>query len=262
MSNRKFVVHRTTTLTGKPVIYFAAALAVAAGACAPVAARAQAASDIYKKMSDVYSFAKSYQGTIVRTRKGKTPDGKPASRIETVHISFKAPNKYLVNNTVAVSVGGKNQKSDQMMTTDGKALYMYSAEKKMYQRGQILNENILGRFFALLNPVNGFALLPDTTVNGRAAFAIKPNMPTKGTPEQLANAKKIAITIMIDKQNYQFLKMTIVSANGSDTQAVNGQTVNGPVPDNIFSWTPPAGYKEIKPQPAQGGAMPGRAPGQ
>jgi len=62
--------------------------------------------------------------------------------------------------------------------------------------------------------------------------------------------------------------MTIASPNGSLIQTVNGQSVNGSVADSAFSWTPPAGYKEFKPQaaPSSGptipGGVPGRAPGQ
>lgn len=264
MSNRKFAVHWTTNLTGKPVIYFAATVALAFCTLAPVTARAQTASVIYKKMSDVYSFAKSYQGTIVRMEKGKGPDGKSASQTVTVKITFKGPNKYLVNNLKSITVGGKSQTVDQVMVTDGKGLYMYSPDKKVWQRGVVQNENLLGRFFALLNPVNGFKLLPETTVNGRPAFAIQPNVPTTGTPEQLANAKKVKISVMIDKQTYQFVKMTIASSNGSLTQTAIGQTVNGPVSDSVFNWTPPASYKEIKgaPAPSGGPTVPGRAPGQ
>jgi outer membrane lipoprotein-sorting protein len=236
-------------------------MAVVIGAVTPVAARAQAASDVYKKMSDVYSYAKSYQGTIVRVEKGKTPDGKSASQSVTVKISFKAPNKYLVNNVRSVNVGGKSQNTDQTMVTDGKALFMFSPDKKLYQRGQVQNENLLSRFFALLNPANGFSLLPESTVNGHAAFVLKPNLPTKGTPTEIANAKKVKINIMIDKKTYQFLKMTIDSANGNLTQSVNGQSVNGNVPDSLFAWTPPVGYKEVKPQtPSAPGAAP-TAPG-
>lgn len=263
MSNRTFVVHRTPTLTGKPVIYIAATLAVAFGALAPAPARAQAASDVYKKMSDVYSYAKSFQGTITRVEKAKTPDGKAASQTVTVKIAFKAPNKYVVTNTRAVNVGGKSQSSVQTMVTDGKTLFMYVPDKKLYQRGQIPNENMLSRFFALLNPVNGFSLLPETNLDGRPAFVLKPNMPLKGTPTEIANAKKVKINVLIDKQNYHFLKMIIESPNGNLVQTVSGQSVNGAVPDSIFAWTPPAGYKEFKAPAASGGpAVPGRAPGQ
>ncbi len=263
MSNRKFVVHWTTNLTGKPVIYFATTLALACTVLAPVTARAQSASEVYKKMSDVYSFAKSYQGTIVRTEKGTTPEGKVATQAVTVKINFKGPNKYLVNNMKSITVGGKSQQTTQIMVTDGKTLLMYSPDKKVYQRGQIQNENMLSRFFALLNPVNGFSLLPESKVDGRSVFVLKPNMPTTGTPEQLANAKKVKITIMVDKQTFQFVKMTIAGATGSLIQSASNQTVNGNIPDSVFVWTPPASYKELKAPGSPGGGptMPGKALG-
>lgn len=264
MSNRKFVMPQTTTLTGKPVIYFAAALAFALGTLAPVTARAQAASDVYKKMSDVYAHAKTYQGTVVRIEKGKMPDGKPASQTLTIKINFKSPNKYVVENKKAVNMGGKSQTTDQFMVTDGKGLYMYSPDKKVYQRGPVQIDNLLTRFFGLLNPVNGFLMLPESAVNGRAVFVLKPNLPTKGTPEQLANAKKVKVAIMIDKKNFQFVRLSIQSASGSLVQTATGQTVNGTIPDSLFVWSPPAGYKEIvAPTTQPGGApMPGRVPGQ
>ena len=262
MSDRKFAVHRTTKLTGKPVIYFASLLAIVSGTLAPVTAHAQAAADIYKKMSDVYAYAKSFKGSIVRVDQGKTPDGKSASQTVTMKIAFKAPNKYVVRNIKAINVGGKSQSSDQTMITDGKSLFMFSPEKKLYQRGQIQNENMLARFFALLNPTNGFSLMPESTVNGRAVFVLKPTLPVKGTPQELANAKKVKINIMIDKQNYQFLKMTISSPTGNLTQSVTEQVVNGTVSDSVFNWNPPAGYKEIKaPTAPSGGPSIPRAPG-
>ncbi len=263
MSNRKFVVHRTSTLTGKPVIYFAATLAVAFGALTPTPVNAQSATEIYKKMSDVYATAKSFQGTIVRSEKVKTKDGKLATQMVSVKINFKAPNKYLVTNTKAVNVGGKSQTSSQAMVTDGKTLYMYSPDRKLYQRGQVPTENMLSRFFSLLNPVNGFALLTNSNLNGRAVFVLAPNLPTKGTPAEIANAKKVKISLLIDKQNYQFLKMTIDSPNGNLVETISGQAVNGAVSDSVFVWTPPASYKEFKPPTNQGGAgVPGRIPGQ
>ena len=204
------------------------------------------------------------RGTIVRSESGKTPDGKPATQVVTVKISFKAPNKYNINNSKSVTVGGKSQSSGQSMVTDGKVLYMFAPERKLYQRGQIPNENMLSKFFAILNPANGFTMLPDSTVNGRPAFVLKPNVPTKGTAAEIENAKKVTVNVMIDKQNYQFLKMTISGATGKLTQSVNGQVLNGNVPDSVFVWSPPAGYKEVKPQaaPSSGPTIPGRAPGQ
>ena len=268
MSNWKFVVPRTTILTGKPVIYLAATLASVACLLAPFTARAQSASEIYKRMTDVYANAKSYQGTIVRVEKGKTPNG-PASQTISIKISFKAPNKYVVENKSSTTVGPKSQSSDHWMVTDGKALFMYSPQQKIYQRGQIRNENMLTRYFAVMNPVDGFALLPETAINGRPTFVLKPNAPTRSTPAQIANAKTVKIAILIDKQTYQFIKMTITGKDGNLVQSVNGQSLNGSVPDSLFKWTPPAGYREIKAPSAPGGgpAIPGnggapnRAPG-
>jgi outer membrane lipoprotein-sorting protein len=263
MSNRKFVVHWTTNVTGKPVIYFAATLALACTVLAPVTAHAQSASDVYKKMSDLYSFAKSYQGTIVRTEKATTPDGKSAVQTVTVKITFKGPNKYIVKNMTSITVAGKSQQSTQIMVTDGKTLLMYSPDKKLYQRGQVPNQNMLSRFFAQMNPGNGFSFLPESKVDGRSVFVLKPNVPTTGTPEQLANAKKVKVSILIDKQTFQFVKMTIAGATGSLTQAASGQTVNVSIPDSAFVWTPPASYKEVKAPGSPGGgpSMPGKALG-
>ena len=263
MSNRKFVVHRTTNVTGKPVIYFAAAVA-AVGACAP-AARAESAADIYKKMTSVYTNAKSFSGTIVRVEQGKTPDGKAATQSVSVKITYKAPNKYAVENKRSVHVGSKSESSDQFMVTDGKSLFLYSPEKKLYQRGVVQNDNLLARYFAVLNPSNGFSMLPETTLNGRPVLVLKPNAPTTGTPQQLAAAKNVKISVMIDKKTYQFLKLTIASATGSLSQTVNGQTVNGNIPDSVFAWSPPASYKELKAPGASGPAgaptVGGKAPG-
>ncbi len=263
MSKWKFVVHRTPNLTGKPVIYFAISLIVAVTALKPRPADAQSASQLYKKMADVYTYAQSYQGTIVRVEKGRMPNGKSATQTVTVKVSFKAPNKYFVNTMKSANIGGMSQNSNQTTVTDGKSLFTFSPEKKLYQRGQIQNENLLSRFFAQINPVSGFMLLPDSTVNGRTAFVFKPNLPLKGTPAELANAKKIKITLMIDKLNYQFLKMTIESANGNLIQSVSGQVVNGSIPDSVFVWTPPPGYKEVKAQtaPSSGPIVPGRSIG-
>lgn len=257
MSNRKFVVPRTTP-TGKSVIYFAATVAVAVGALSPIPAQAQSASEVYRRMSEVYTFAKSYQGTIVRVENGKMSDGKSASQSVTIKISFKAPNKYLVNTLKSMTTGGKTQSFDQTMVTDGKSLFMFSPVTKLYQLGQIQNENQLSRFFALLTPVDGFSLLPESTVKGRTVFVLTPNIPLKDTPAERANAKKVKITLMVDKQNYQFLKMTIESATGQLTQSVSDQRLNAPVPDSLFVWTPPASYKKIKAQiaPTRGPKVP------
>jgi outer membrane lipoprotein-sorting protein len=266
MSNRNFVANRAAQLTGKPVIYFAATLAAASFAFVPITARAQSAADIYKKMSDVYANAKSYQGTIVQTNIGKSQDGKAARQTVKVNINYKAPNKYNIVNNRTVTVGPTTQTDSQGMVSDGKSVYMYAPSKKLYQRAPVQNQSILARFFAQLKASNGFTLLPATTVNGRAAYVLKPNAPTQGSPAEIANAKNVNIAVMIDKQNYHLLKMTLVSPSGSMSQMVSNQVVNGNIPDSAFAWTPPAGYKEFVPPPAPNGApggpgVPGRAPG-
>ncbi len=240
-------MHRTTIMKEKPVNYCAVVLAVVFGIFALSSARAQSASDVYKKMTDIYANAKSFQGTIVRVEKGTRPDGKRGTQTVTIKIWFKAPNKYVVNNVTSATISGRSKSSDKTMVTDGKSLFMYSRSEKAYQRGQIPNENMLSRFFAVLNPVNGFLLLPETTVKGRATFVLKPDMPTKGVPTERANAK---VTIIIDKQNSQFLKLTIVTANGTLIQSANDQLMNINIPDSIFVWTPPTDYKEVKPPPS------------
>lgn len=260
MSKGKFVL-RTTPLTGKPVFYFAVALGFSA--LAPMSAQAQAASDVYKKMNDVYSYAKSYQGTMTRSEVGKTQDGKSVSLLLVVKINFKAPNKFNVTYTRTVKANGKTQTNVNQMITDGKSMYLLVPEKKMYQRGPVQNENLLSRFFAPWSPANGFTLLPETKVDGRPAFAIKPNLPPNAKPEDVAKMKTANFQILIDKKNYQFLKLTLTGPNGTMNQTVSGQVLNGSVPDSLFVWSPPAGYKEVKP-PTQSGAaptIPGKAPG-
>jgi outer membrane lipoprotein-sorting protein len=246
MSNRKFVVPQITNFPGKPVSYLTAVLVVGANVLVPVTASAQAASLIYKRMTDLYSYATSYQGTINRVEKGKLPNGKSASQTLTVNISFKAPNNYVVESKKAIDLGGKSESSLQIIVANGQGLFVYFPDKKEYQRGPVQNENLLSRFFAQLNPVNGFLLLPEATVNGHPAFVLKPNLPAKATPEQLANAKRLKIVIAIDKKNYQLLRLTIESPHGYLTQTATGQTVNGSIPDSLFVWVPPVGYKEIK----------------
>ncbi len=244
MPDRKIDATWTDTLKGKPALYFSILLAV--GVLVPFRAQSQSASEIYKRMSDMYAYAKSYQGTVVRIQKGETSDGKSASQTVTIKIAFKAPNKYFVNTMTSVNVSGKAQSFDQTMVCNGKASFTFSTSRKLYQREQIPNENMLSHFFALLTLENGFEVLPDSKLDGRPVFVLKPRLPLKGSATDLANAKKIKINMLIDKQSYQLLKITMESPTGNLVQTVSGQTVNGIVPESMFAWTPPANYKEFK----------------
>ncbi len=256
MSFFQSLLRRTTVQSRKATSLFASTLlAVLYTASTPLPAGAQAnGADIYKKMTDVYSNAKAYQGTITRLEKGQTPQGKPATQTTTVKINFKAPNKFLVANTTSGASAGKSVTMHQSMVCDGKSLVMFSTDKKLYQKAPAPTDNTLARFFAVLNPTVGFTLQPETTVNSRPAYVLKPNVPANLTPQQKEQAKKVKILLMVDKQTYQFLKLTIDSGKGSLVQTVTGQVLNGTVAESQFSWTPPAGYKEQTPPPSTGGA--------
>ena len=259
MSFFKSVLTGATAPSTQHVLFTASALALASLAGAPGAARAQGnASDIYKKMTAVYANAKSYQGTVIRQEKGMTPQGKPATQTTTIKINYKAPNKFLVANTTRSSSGAKTVVVHQSLVSDGKSMVMFTPDQKLFQRAPVPVENTLTRFFALLNPTIGFTLQPDSSFNSRPAYVLKPNIPPNLNAQQLEQAKKANILLLIDKKTFQFLKLTISSAKGSLVQSASGQTLNGAISDSVFIWTPPASYKEqVRPQQgAPGGGGP------
>jgi len=65
---------------------------------------AETTASIIKKMADMYTKAKSFQGVVTIQKSGKTPDGKTFSITQTEHIEYQSPNMF--HKTVKVTGTG------------------------------------------------------------------------------------------------------------------------------------------------------------
>ncbi len=242
-----------------------------AGAAAAVFAFGQpvnAAEDpgaILTKMARNYQSAKAYSATIITKQKGKTKDGKSFSLTKTQSIKFKAPN--LVSVSVVFTgegaAAGQVAQNNQLVVADGKILTAYSPMRKVYMKKPDLPTVSVMDLLEILKrlPLAGgknVSMLAATTVNGRSAYVIeiRPMMPANLTPDQQAKWKEAAakanpLHLIVDKQNYLLLKITESATLGSVDVALNDQLLNGVIPNSAFTFTPPAGSKEVV-QPAPG----------
>ena len=108
-------------------------------------------------------------------------------------------------------------------------------------------------------------LSPDT-VGGRAVSVVQinPMMPPNLTPEQQAKWKQAAahanpLRLFVDKENSSLLRIA-ESANGGTVDVVlENQLFNSNIPTSAFTYTPPAGSKEIPAPtaPSVGGGLSG-----
>ena len=281
MSNRPAMTARTGAAKLWSVSFATAALLLAFSPYIASAA-GDTAPDILTKMGSVYSTAKSFQATITSKETGKTQDGKPFTVTATQEIRYKAPNMVFVTMKQVGTGAATGKKPDGspmldsgrvVINSDGKTLTIYSETRNQYVKQAALPNIPLAEAFALLKRLPGpkapgVSLASTTTVGGRAAYVIQvtPVMPANLAPADQTKWKAAAkdaqpLKMMVDKQNYQLLGLNESAKGGSLEISFGSQTVNGSVPANAFSFTPPAGSKEAPKPPQQPTGAPGGIPG-
>jgi outer membrane lipoprotein-sorting protein len=241
-----------------------------------VSARADSAGAILKKMVDTYSGANAYTATIITHQKGKTKDGKEFSLTKSQSIKYKSPN--LVNVVVTFTgegaAAGKVAQGDQTVVADGKTLTAYSPSRKQYVKKPDLPKLTVLDLLDILKKIPtrdapNVKLLSSDTVAGRSVnvIQISPMMPPNLTPEQQAKWKEAAahanpLRLFVDKQNSLLLRIAESANGGSVDVMFENQLFNSSIPASSFTYTPPAGAKEITPPPSAlpGGGLSG-APG-
>jgi outer membrane lipoprotein-sorting protein len=107
-------------------------------------------------------------------------------------------------------------------------------------------------------------LLSPETVGGRSVNVVEiaPMMPPNQTPEQQAKWKEATahtnpLKLFVDKQNYSLLKIASSANGGSMDVTLENQLFNSSIPLSQFSYTPPAGAKQITVPPVSSLGGPG-----
>ncbi len=240
---------------------------------------AETAGSILKKMAENYTKAKSYQVSITSVQVGKNPQGKPITVTKTERIQYKFPNLFhkSVKQTgtgAGITATDAAQLASQQgeIYSDGKTATMYVPSKKMYQKKPVPPTVLVAQLVDLLRLVPGadrkdVVLLPTTaTVLGRPAYVIeiKPTQPPGLKPDQVKKYNdglkqfKQFPRFMIDKQNYNLLKYTLATVQGTAEVDLASQVFGAAIPANAFAFAPPAGAKQFTgPPPGAPGSGPG-----
>ena len=245
-----------------------------------LSSRADTPGAILKKMVDTYSGATAYAATIITHSKGKTKDGKQFSLTKSQSIKFKSPNFINVVVTFAGegAAAGKVAQGDQTVVADGKTLTAYSPTRKQYIKKPDLPRLTVIDLLDILKKIPtrdapNVKLLSAETVGGRPVNVVQvaPMMPPNLTPEQQKKWKDTTATMnpwrfYIDKENSSLLRIAETANGGSVDVILQNQLFNSSIPASTFSYTPPAGAKEITaPQGSSlaGGqsGLPGAKPG-
>ena len=223
------------------------------------------------KMENLYTNAKSFQGTITTRQSGKTRGGKPFSFTGTREVRFKAPNE-VFDDQRFTGTGEAAQINAQSVfyVGDGKAIYVYKPTLRKYAKRPasptVTLWQIVGRYM-LIKPRFTLSLGGDAKVSGRDAYVIlaKAKIPTKFPPNVKESDKPKIIEeikhqrptqVFIDKHNYQLLRITGGSNTVSDEINFVSQTVNGPIADSVFTFHVPAGATLYAPPPGAGTGLP------
>jgi outer membrane lipoprotein-sorting protein len=212
-----------------------------------------------KKMVDTYSGASAYTATIITHQKGKTKDGKQFSLTKSQIIKFKSPN--LVNVVVTFTgdgaAAGKVAQGDQTVVADGKILTAYSPARKQYIKKPDLPKLTVLDLLDILKRIPtkdapNVKLLSSDTVGGRSVnvVQISPMMPPNLTPEQQTKWKQAAananpLRLFIDKATSSLLRIAESANGGSVDVMLQNQLFNSSIPTSAFTYSPPAGAKEI-----------------
>lgn len=264
-ARRSYATPAAALRRGSLLLTAFSALAVAA-----LPAGAQSAADILKKSEALYTKAASYQGSLVIKTSGKDQNGKPATLTQTQVIKYVGPNKVRVQVSAIGTGSAKAQAANLSSTTvsDGKTFTIYNSSLKQYVKQPAPPALSVRQLLARVLPAStsqGLKLVAPSQVAGRPVFVLelKPAPPPNLTAQQKAEyAKMKPLQLMIDKQNYQLLKIRQTAANGSVDISLNGQTFKPNLPGSTFAFTPPAGAKEFVPpaNPPGGPGAPGGPP--
>jgi outer membrane lipoprotein-sorting protein len=238
-----------------------AGLLTALAGMSATSAQAQDAKTILKRMEDLYKNAKTFQGTVTVRQQGKDQQGKAVSTTSTQQVRYLGPNKFVMDMKVTAtgSIAAAAAKESRTVTCDGKNVYEYRPAIKQYAKRPIRSSVTLMELFGALMPnpdMPGISLGAPITERGRAAYLVliklapPPNLP----PEQKKQAEALLKTmkpvqVVIDKQNFQLLRLTSGNAQGSREVVMEGQQFGGAIPASVFNFTPPPGSKEFVPPP-------------
>lgn len=224
-------------------------------------AQAQDVKTIVAKTNAVYHNMKSIKVSLQTTM---TMDKKAGTAVETegqfipgkkanILVTPKTSGKPMMRTSDGKLVPTPTGKQGALVVDNGQASYMMDVGTNQYMK-QPHNPNILpimgmkyGLPFGGMDPkALNYKLLPDAAISGVPCYTLQLTPPSKDVTT--------TVLIYVDKATYHVKEAKITQSNGKQTitaqTLVKSETVNAPISDSVFTFTPPKGAQEMKP-PAQ-----------
>jgi len=235
-------------------------------------ARAQDVKTVIAKTNAVYKNAKTLQATY-ETYVTATNKGSATTKISAKVINGKKTRIDIQPDGKGVGEMGKSRGSISLLIVDnGVTAYMYVTAKNQYGKqphSPSIFQDVMGGNgmpYGGMNASKQYKLLAPTSLDGSNVYILEftPEQPPApaGAPES-----STVIDIYIDQATYRIKQSKITHKMGKGTvvmtTTVKSETLDSPIPDSVFTFTPPKGAKEIslQPRPRGGGASGGaRAP--
>jgi outer membrane lipoprotein-sorting protein len=236
-------------------------------------ARAQDVKAVIAKTNAVYKNAKTLQATY-ETHITAGPQGSATTKISAKVINGKKTRIDIQPDGKGVGAMGKSRGSISLLIVDnGVTAYMYLTAKNQYGK-QPHNPSIFqdvmggnGMPYGGMDASKQYKLLAPTSLDGSKVYVLEftPEQPpvASGAPEN-----STIIDIYIDQATYRIKQSKVTRKSGKMTgmmtTTVKSETLDSPIPDSVFTFTPPKGAKEITLQtrPQGGGGGVGGAPRQ
>ena len=216
-------------------------------------AQAQDIKTIVAKTNAVYHNMKSLKVSLQTTM---TMAGKGSTGVETSgqFIPGKKANILVVpkaGSAMPKPPAGKSMPKQQgaLVVDDGQISYMMDVASKQYFK-QKHNPNMLpimgmkyGLPFGGMDPkAQYYKLLAPATVSGVSCYTLELAPPSKNVTT--------TVLIYINKATYHVKQAKITQSDGKQSMTaetlVKSETVNAPIPDSVFTFTPPKGAQEMK----------------
>jgi outer membrane lipoprotein-sorting protein len=229
-----------------------------------IPASAQDATQIMKKAQALMTGAKTYQSvTLVTTDAGKM--GSMTTRMEAKSSGHKSAVTTTAIGQPTGQLAMMGAMSNMTMVDDGKTIYMYMPAMKRYmKRPSTGRKQGQGNVRDMLGGMKdaSFKLVGTESVNGKPAHVIevKPKKPMQGL-----QGMNLKFYVAKDSNLVQQVKMDGKAPgmggeqNIKVTMLIQSQTLNAPIPDSVFRFTPPPGATEGSPFGGAGGG-PGGGP--
>ncbi len=206
-------------------------------------------SAIVKTTTALYANARTFRGSEHVYQSGKTPKGQYSFSV-TMQVIHTSPNKVYIHQIAKGTGIASKLNRESISVSDGKTIYNYLIEKKIYTRSPAPPSIPTLDMAMLLPKLSNLKLIGSRTVQGVKAYVIEgmPPIPANIPPQVRAKIKPVEFAIGV--ASHLLLELHIDNITSSDQFTFSNQVINSSIPASKYHFNLPKGARLIMPPAA------------